>query len=122
MIRVTIEHISNEGNEPPRVLGIAEILETGELGAQTGGRLSSHMMRIFKPGSKVREVWKHTLIDRFNSRRRGAWDLVYLGLRTLFGARNGESYRQTSFDFTAPPEGDSLMVETTPQQDTAQAA
>lgn len=121
MIRVTIEHISNDGSEP-RVLGIAEISETGELGAQTGGRLSSHQVRILKPGSKARELLKHTLVDRFDSRRRGAWDLLYLGLRSLFGARNGESYRQTSFDFSSPPESDSLMVETSPLEEPAQAA
>lgn len=122
MLKITIEHIPDDPSQPSRVIGVAEIAETGDLGRETDGALSSHVIRIFKTGTRSKEVWKHTIVDRFPGRSRGAWDLLFIGLRSLFGARNGESYRQTSFEFNAPPHEESLVVETVNPQDNAKAA
>lgn len=98
MIKITVELVSANGREHDRLLGIGIINNVGGDVA----RGDYHVM-LSKMAPKEREAWKSgTLpldvgdmldgfegdVTQFDRQRRGCWDLLFLALRPLVGARN----------------------------------
>lgn len=102
MIRVTVELISVRGRDRDRLLGVAEIANTGVATAGQA-RYCRYSAWFSKWAPKERHVWKRgdgIFIDaeiqerlegdvaQFDREARGAWDLLYLALRAVVGSRN----------------------------------
>lgn len=84
MIRVTVELVSAIDPSRSRLLGIAEIANDG-----TGTDLSGDYFASFsKWAPKHTETWKRGRVVGFDRKGRGAWDLLYLALRSAVGRRN----------------------------------
>lgn len=107
MIRVTLELVSANGAHRDRLLGVAHISNTGRAapGAAPGSSKYTYEVRLSKnlPG-RTGETWKTGraaildneliedqmagTIEAFDNVKRGAWDLLYLALRSVIGVRN----------------------------------
>jgi hypothetical protein len=102
MIRVTVELVSGIDPSRSRLLGIAEIANDMKTTAETGGLFGSYNVRVADPEApledfivrlskwapKERETWKRGRVEKFDRRKRGSWDLLYLALRAIVGGRN----------------------------------
>jgi hypothetical protein len=88
MIKITVELLSAISPDRNRTLGIAEIANDGIESVQTQGRLGTYKVRLSKAGDKVRETWKTALVQHFDRKRRGGWDLLFLALFAAVGSRN----------------------------------
>lgn len=101
MIRVTLEMVSARGRDHDRLLGVGWIANKGDSPA---GTLYEAMFSKTIPG-RTDEPWKRgylalrddaaLLVDvepeeipDFDNVARGAWDLLYLGLKAVVGKRN----------------------------------
>jgi hypothetical protein len=97
MIKITVELVSARGRAHDRLLGVGVIKNIG------GDAHRAHYhARLSKMQPKAREAWKQGtfdidrdveetiegLLENFDRQRRGCWDLIYLALRPLIGARN----------------------------------
>lgn len=81
MIRVTVELISAIHPSRNEVLGIAEIANDG-----TGDLLvGNYTAKLSKRGEKVKEVWRQGRVAGFRRKAFGAWDLLFLSLRSALG-------------------------------------
>lgn len=101
MIRVTVELIPG-GIGRPRLLGIAEISKDpveSETNT-TDGKLGSYTITLSKWAPKQGELWKRGRVEGFDRKRRGAWDLLFLGLRDCVGGRNKETKSNTERKMT----------------------
>lgn len=107
MIRVTLELVSGNGPGRDRLLGVAHIANTGRAspGAAPGSNKYAYEVSLSKtiPG-RMQENWRRgragIVDDRlitdlmtgeiaaFDNVKRGAWDLLYLALKAVVGARN----------------------------------
>jgi len=98
MIKITIELVSAIGREHDRLLGVGLI-------TNVGGDVSHGNYRVWlsKMAPKERQAWKQRIatldveelyegfecdITQFDRERRGCWDLLFMALRDLIGARN----------------------------------
>lgn len=102
MIRVTVELVSAIDPSRSRLLGVAEIGNDGETTRESEGLfgaynvrldedekpLADYQCRLSKWAPKERDTWKRGRVARFDRKRRGAWDLLYLALREIVGRRN----------------------------------
>ena len=102
MIRVTVELISARHPSRNQLLGIAEICNDVALTRETDGLFGAYDVRLQGPeepledftvrlskwAPKETETWKRGKVLRFNRRTRGAWDLLYLALKSIVGGRN----------------------------------
>ena len=101
MIRVTLEMVSARGPEYDRLLGVGWIANKG--GSAVGTTYEALFSKTI-PG-RTDETWKKgrlalhddaaQLVDcepvqipDFDNVARGAWDLLYLGLKSVVGRRN----------------------------------
>lgn len=83
MIRVTVELVSAIDPSRDRLLGVATIANVG------GGASSADYEATFsKWAPKHEQTWKKGSVSRFPRLTRGAWDLLYLALRSAVGDRN----------------------------------
>jgi hypothetical protein len=102
MIRVTLEMVSARGPAHDRLLGVGWIANDG--GNTAAGTLYEAVFSKTLPG-KTDQPWKKgrlalrddaaLLVDvepvqipDFDNVARGAWDLLFLGLRAVVGKRN----------------------------------
>lgn len=98
MIKVTVELVSARGRAFDRLLGIGLIHNVGGDAAR-----GDYHVSLSKMAPKERQTWKGgklTLdaaditesfegdVTNFDRQRRGCWDLLFLALRLLVGARN----------------------------------
>lgn len=105
MIRVTIELVSARGAARDRLLGIAYLANEGTTGPE--GRFCKYSVWLSKWAPKESQAWKEGRmalgspleqelmsnalqgdVAQFDNQTRGAWDLLYLALRSLIGSRN----------------------------------
>lgn len=100
MIRVTLELVSAQDPSRDRVLGVAHIANTGR---GTAGKYTYEVSLSKTLPGRTGE-WKrgraaivddqliadqlHGTIEGFDNVKRGAWDLLYLALRSVIGDRN----------------------------------
>lgn len=94
MIRVTVELVSAIHPSRSRLLGVAQISNTGI--APKGG--FGYTIKLSKWAPKDAETWKGGNFDYENSEegylesfdrvKRGPWDLLYLALKAVVAARN----------------------------------
>lgn len=84
MLRVTIELVSAIHPSRDRVLGVAEIANTGG-GTMENGNYS---VRLSKWAPKLKETWKTGEVTGFDRVKRGPWDLLLCALVSLIGKRN----------------------------------
>lgn len=84
MIRVTVELVSAIDPSRSRLLGVAEIANDGTGDAGTG----AYDARFSKWAPKQAETWKRGHVEGFDRQARGAWDLLFLALRSAVGRRN----------------------------------
>jgi hypothetical protein len=97
MIKITIELVSAKGRAHNRLLGVGTIENIGGTPER-----ASYRVWLGKMQPKEREAWKRGtfdadrdiienvegIVEQFDRQRRGCWDLLYLALRPLIGARN----------------------------------
>jgi len=99
VIKITVELVSAVSRDRDRLLGVGIISNVG--GDEARG---DYHVSLSKMAPKERQAWKTgtvTLTDiadmldtfegdvtNFDRVRRGCWDLLYLALRPLVGARN----------------------------------
>lgn len=97
MIKVTVELVSANGRERDRLLGVGLIANVGGDAAR-----GSYSVVLSKMEPREREAWKrgtvpidHEIeealigeVTKFDRQGRGCWDLLFLALRPLVGARN----------------------------------
>jgi hypothetical protein len=83
MIRITIELLPLGREEHKRHLGTAEIWND----ASGDGNTGNYKFRLSKWGGK-NELWKSGEIKGFPRQSRGAWDLLYLCLKSVLEKRN----------------------------------
>lgn len=88
MIRVTVELVSAVDPSRSRVLGVATISNDVVESVATHGALGSYRATFSKWAPKTDETWKKGRVEGFDRRARGAWDLLYLALRSAVGKRN----------------------------------
>jgi hypothetical protein len=88
MIRITMELVSAISPDRNRVLGIAEIANDGKESVATKGMYGSYTAKFSKWSPKLTETWKSGKVENFNRIKRGAWDLLYLALKSAVGERN----------------------------------
>lgn len=81
MIRVTVELIPATGG-PPRHLGTAYISNDG-----TGNKQAGNYRAMFSKARQPKTPWRKGSVEGFPRLRRGAWDLLYLALRSAVGDR-----------------------------------
>lgn len=100
MIKVTVELVSARGREYDRLLGIALISNEGVV--ESSPRFCRYKVWLSKWAPRERQAWKQGIVplekeltdgfegevERFDRNARGAWDLLYLGLKALVGGRN----------------------------------
>lgn len=89
MLRVTIELLPHGDASQPRHMGTAVIANDGTGDGQTG----NYAIRLSKWG-RPDEDWRKGRIVGFDRKGRGAWDLLFLGLRNLVGSRNDPRFRR----------------------------
>lgn len=98
MIKITVELVSANGHVHDKLLGVGVISNIGG-DAQFG----DYSVWLSKMAPKEREAWKQgrdrltaddyqqffdTDVTHFDREKRGCWDLIYIALRQLIGARN----------------------------------
>jgi len=98
MIKITVELCSARGRAYDRLLGVGLIHNVG--GDEQHGR---YAVRLSKMAPKEQQAWKtgtiealteelrdlfETDVHDFDRERRGCWDLIFIALRQLVGARN----------------------------------
>lgn len=96
MIKITVELISAVDPSRNTILGIGTIVNTGGNAA-----FGNYKATLGKMAPKESEAWRAgTLtfgdatdvmegdVESFDRQRRGCWDLIYLTLKGLVGARN----------------------------------
>lgn len=100
MIRVTVELVSAIDPSRDRLLGVAHIANTGTL----TGAGCNYKVALSKWAPRTRETWKQgrfslqddqleqdqmtgTVVG-FDNVKRGAWDLLFVALRSLLADRN----------------------------------
>ncbi len=88
MIRITVELISAVAPERNKLLGVAEISNTGGKTAATRGALGDYHVRLYKAPPKAHEIWRGGKVEAFDRVSRGVWDLMFLALRNVVGGRN----------------------------------
>ena len=88
MIRVTVELISAIDPSRSKLLGIAEISNDGQTSDETDGQFGSYDISLSKWAPKEKQVWKKGRAENINRRTRGAWDILFVGLRDIVGKRN----------------------------------
>lgn len=101
MIRVTLEMVSARGPEYDRVLGVGHIANAGPSAAGTlyqawfSKTIPGQTTRVWKQGRLALSTDLAALADAepaeipdFDNVQRGAWDLLFLGLRAIVGKRN----------------------------------
>jgi len=99
MIRITVELCSARGREHDKLLGVGIISNKG---TSVDGRWGVYDVTLSKMAPRTREDWKTGTVgldlntfetydgevDRFDRVTRGPWDLLFLALRAIVGARN----------------------------------
>lgn len=107
MIRITVELVSARDANRDRLLGIAYIANTGRAHPSKPPGSDKYAYQVWLSKTMVGQtdkVWKSgraaiaddRLIEdcmkgevvEFDNVRRGAWDLLYLALKAIVGARN----------------------------------
>jgi len=98
VIRVTVELVSANGRDRDRLLGVGLISNVGGDAAH-----GNYHVTLSKMAPKERQAWKDGTgtfdaaeildsfegdVTQFDRQRRGCWDLLFLALRPLVGARN----------------------------------
>lgn len=88
MIRVTVELVSAIHSSRSKILGIAEIANDGRATITSGGQLGDYSVRLSKWAPNTEQLWKRGVVRGFDRVKRGPWDLLYVALRAVVGARN----------------------------------
>lgn len=89
MLRVTVELIgASTGTR--KVLGICHIANDGKATTLFSPDRGDYDATFSKWAPKQNEVWRRGRVTGFDRVRRGAWDLLYLALRSAVGDRNQE--------------------------------
>ena len=86
MIRVTVEYVSTRGAKRTRLLGTAELRNTGEHLVS-----SNYDVRLSRPAPGTERTWRTGRVVGFDRERRGPWDLLLRALVALAGDRNREA-------------------------------
>lgn len=67
-----------------RLLGVAEIANDGTGDQATG----AYVAKFSKWAPMQGQTWKRGRVEGFQRQARGAWDLLFLALRSAVGSRN----------------------------------
>lgn len=94
MIRVTIELVSAISPDRSKTLGVAEIWNERDTTLATNGSKGDYSFRLSKRSPKLKETWKSGRVENFSRKQRGAWDLLYLVLRSVLAKRNPDALRR----------------------------
>lgn len=87
MIRITVELVSAITGRTS-LLGVGKISNDGKRSRDTAGGRGDYFATFSKRAPKQEETWKRGTVRDFDRVKRGAWDLLYLALRSAVGDRN----------------------------------